>query len=255
MRYADDLAYVHHTGFADLARGAARFVVEELLPRAGITEGTVVDLGCGSGIVLRALQDAGYRAAGVDLSPAMVALAKKAAPRAKLVCASLYDVDLRALAPGGCAAVLAVGEPLSYGDEPLAPLFRRVRAALADGGVFTFDVIVDGPGPPLTRRAWMAGADWACLVDTVEDARRTSLSRDITTFRAARSTAPAGRRTTLYERAREVHHVRVLRRRDVERMLRAAGFRVRVLTRYGAHPLAVRRRAFLCTAAGRRGRR
>lgn len=233
-RYADDLSYVHHTGFADLARGAARFLVALLGPPPL----RIVDLGCGSGLVLRALTEAGHEATGVDLSPAMLALARRTAPRAHLLRGSLYRVPLPE-----ADAVLAIGEPLSYlepGGRPpaLGPFFVQVARALPRGGRFVFDVIVDGPGRSLSRRAWVAGEGWAVLVDTVEDAARSRLVRDVTSF---------VRRGRLWRRSREVHHVRVLSAALVERSLRDAGFAVSVRTRYGDHPLAERRRAFLCT--------
>lgn len=233
-RYADDLAYVHHTGFADLARGAARFVVAQL----GDEPRRVVDLGCGSGILLRALTDAGHQATGVDLSPAMLRLARRNAPRARLVRGSLYDVALPR-----ADLILAIGEPLNYLEPgqrtaPLAPFFRKAARALAPGGQLIFDVIVDGPGRSLTRRSWAAGADWAVLVDTREDRARHTLVRDVTSF---------VKRGAGYARTRELHHVRVLRTREVLRQLRAAGFSVRVRQSYGEHPLAERRRAFVCT--------
>lgn len=233
-RYADDLAFVHHTGFADLARGAARFVLDHV----GDAPKRVVDLGCGSGEVLRALTDAGHEAVGVDLSAAMLRLARDAAPRARLVRGSLYDVALPR-----CDAVLAIGEPLNYtepGRRPraLLPFFRRVHDALAPRGQLVFDVIVRAPGRSLTRRSWMSGGSWAVLVDTTEDDERRSLVRDVTSF----VKHGAG-----YRRTRELHHVRVLETRAVVVDLERAGFSVRVRTSYGDHPLAVRRRAFLCT--------
>jgi SAM-dependent methyltransferase len=233
VRYADDLAYVHHTGFADLARGAAKFLVESVS-----VSGAVVDLGCGSGIVLRALIDSGRDVVGVDLSKSMLAIAKRTAPEAKLVRDSLYDAKL----PRSCAGVFAVGEPLNYvepdGRAPsVLPLFRKVANALSSGGVFIFDVIVAKPGPLLTRRGWSAGEDWACLVDTREDASRKHLVRDVTSF---------VKHGAHYVRSREVHHVRVFETKKIVDDLRAAGFaRVRVTTSYGAHPLAIRRRAFI----------
>lgn len=233
-RYADDLAYVHHTGFADLARGAARFVVDEL----GEKPQRVLDLGCGSGLVLRALTDAGHEAIGVDLSRSMLALARKTAPRARLLRGSLYDVPLPRV-----DVVLAIGEPLNYleeGQRPraLAPFFRKVARALLPGGRFLFDVIVDGPGRSLSRRSFACGEDWAVMVETAEDAARTALVRDVTSF---------VKRGAAYQRTREVHRVRVLRTAALRKLLHAAGFTVSVRTSYGAHALAVRRRAFLCT--------
>ncbi len=45
--YSDDLAYIHHVGYGSFARDAAPGVLE-IFRRHDITDGLVVDLGCGS---------------------------------------------------------------------------------------------------------------------------------------------------------------------------------------------------------------
>lgn len=238
-RYRDDLAWVHHTGFADLARAAAPFLIAELRAR-GLRGGTVADLGCGSGLVLGPLAKAGYAPFGVDLSPAMLALARTAAPTATLRRGSLYTVPLPR-----CAAVFAVGEPLNYvaagaraaRHASLPRLFARVARALQPGGLFAFDVIVRGR-PSLTRARHVQGRGFDVFVTTRDE--DDVLWRDVVCF-AKRPGAPGWLRT------HELHRVRVLDTRALARQLREAGFAVKVARGYGAHPLPVRRRAFLCT--------
>jgi hypothetical protein len=53
MIYKDDLAYIHHTAFGAFARDAAPGLLEKLRG-AGIVDGLVVDLACGSGMSSRA---------------------------------------------------------------------------------------------------------------------------------------------------------------------------------------------------------
>src|SRR5262245_20468433 len=74
--YRDDLAVVHAEGFSAHAQAAA-LVLVEALRRRGIDRGLVVDMGCGSGPLSGAVVAAGYDALGVDLSPSMVALARR----------------------------------------------------------------------------------------------------------------------------------------------------------------------------------
>jgi SAM-dependent methyltransferase len=223
--YRDDLAYIHDAGFGNFAREAA-LVLLGALRRQGTLRGTVIDLGCGSGILSRAVAEAGYDVLGIDVSPAMIALARQRVPRGQFRVESLLNAELPP-----CVAVAAVGECFNYlFDESntkskLAKVFRRVYGALAPGGLFLFDVAEPGrvPGPE-PRRTFMEGDDWAVLATTEEDRRRALLIRRITSFR---------RVGELFRRDQEVHRQRLLTRADLARHLRKLGFRVRILRRYG----------------------
>jgi SAM-dependent methyltransferase len=58
---------------------------EAAIERVGIGEGTrVLEVGCGSGVFLRAAADRGARVAGLDASPALLELARARAPEADL---------------------------------------------------------------------------------------------------------------------------------------------------------------------------
>jgi 2-polyprenyl-3-methyl-5-hydroxy-6-metoxy-1,4-benzoquinol methylase len=83
MPYGEDLAYVHDVAFTDLARNAARTVLK-LLRERKIAGGLVVDLGCGSGVLAERLMRAGYDVLGVDVSGAMLRLARKRAPKCSI---------------------------------------------------------------------------------------------------------------------------------------------------------------------------
>jgi len=82
--YKDDLAYIHDVGFGDFAKKAAPGLLK-ILRRSGITKGLVVDLGCGSGIWAHELGEAGYKVLGVDISAAMLKLARKKVPQARFL--------------------------------------------------------------------------------------------------------------------------------------------------------------------------
>jgi len=225
VAYRDDLAYIHDAGFGGFAREAGPVLVDALR-RGRITDGLVIDLGCGSGILSGVVTDAGYRALGVDISEGMVALARKQVLRGEFRVDSLLSAKLPR-----CVAVAAVGECLNYlfddGNtiSTLAKLFRRIHASLVPGGLFLLDVAepgrVPGPGP---RRTYMEGDDWAVLVTSEEDGRHRTMTRRITTFR---------RVGELYRRDQEVHRQRLMTRSDVARQLRSIGFRVRILRGYG----------------------
>ncbi len=186
----------------------------------------MVDLGCGSGLLAKALCDAGHDAFGIDISKAMVALARTRAPAARFRVASLYTVPLPR-----CVAVTAIGECFNYLFDPrsarsrLLKLFRRVYSALEPNGVFVFDLAGPGPVPGSgVRRSYVEGRGWAVLVAAAADRRRSHLTRQITSFRKVGE---------LYRRDHEIHRLRLVAASDIAAQLRAIGFRVRVVRRYG----------------------
>jgi SAM-dependent methyltransferase len=240
--YGDDLAHAHDAGFGAYAREAAPGILG-ILREAGVDEGTVVDLGCGSGILLAALGGAGYQTVGIDPSAAMLRLARRAAPGARLVRAPAERADLP---PSD--AVTAIGEILCYLPAPatsaagLRRLFRKVAHALRPGGVFVFDALVADPADPMCYRNWRQGEDWAVLSDVDESAARERLTRRITTFRRVNGT---------WRRSQETHVLRVLDRRGIEQALAEAGFATRVSTRFGLMRLPSRRLCFRARKPGK----
>src|SRR5438876_10575720 len=129
--YDADLAYIHHTGFGDFATKAAPELLK-ILKCHGITRGTLLDLGCGSGIWARAAQNAGFHVIGIDQSQAMIDLARTVSSQSNFRCASLHAADFPQ-----CDVITAIGEAFSFLSAgpslPLTALFRRLARALRPG--------------------------------------------------------------------------------------------------------------------------
>ncbi len=218
--YREDLARIHDEGFGALASSAAP-VLLGALSLAGLSAGLVVDLGCGSGLLSQELSAAGYDVLGVDVSGPMLAIARRRVPRGLFRQESLLDTRLPR-----CVAVAAVGESFNYlFDErnsrgTLLALFRRIHRALVPGGVLLFDMATPRR---VASSAHLESRDWAVLVTA--ERSRTLLTRRITTFR---------RLGALYRRSHEVHRLRLVSRAEAVRLLREAGFRVRVLAAYAS---------------------
>ncbi len=221
--YGRDLAYIHDVGFGHFARSAAPGLLK-LIRQGRKVRGLVVDLGCGSGIWARELCSAGYDVLGIDISDAMITLARKRAPKAEFRRASFLTAEIPP-----CAAVTAMGECFSYlfdasnTKRGLSSLFRRVHEVLQPGGLLIFDVAapgrVPGPGP---QRSYREGDDWVVLVAAQEDHKL--LTRRITIFRKVGE---------LYRRDYEVHRLRLFKGPELAEQLRDMGFRVRMLAGYG----------------------
>lgn len=223
--YAEDLAYIHDVGHGDFARQAAPALLK-MLRRHGLTGGRVVDLGCGSGIWAETLTRAGYTVLGVDISPAMIALARKRVPAAEFRVGSFLKLKLPR-----CVAVTAIGEIVNYlfdeanSQAALTGLFRRIYHALAPGGLLIFDMLQPGHGGRTgVQRKWREGDDWAVLVEIEEDREQSQLTRRITSFR---------RVGKLYRRSYEEHRQRLYWSAELAADLRRMGFQVEWLRGYG----------------------
>ncbi|HEY6570301.1 MAG TPA: class I SAM-dependent methyltransferase [Candidatus Limnocylindrales bacterium] len=216
--YGPEQSGIHHEAFGRLAGRAADLLTAELAA-AGLAAGTIVDLGCGSGILARRMTDAGFDVIGVDLSAAMLEIARREAPGARFVQGSLLDAEL---APGS-VAVTATGEALNYavdaraGDDAFAALAARVAAALVPGGVLLFDVSVHGrSGPDRLRVQFHDRPGWSVGVRETED--DVSVTRAIATFRQLDD----GR----YERTDERHVLHLYDPDSLRSALEGVGFDV-----------------------------
>lgn len=236
MFYGADQAAIHHERFGALAGGAAADLLGALAD-AGLAGGTVVDLGCGSGILAREVTDAGYDVVGIDLSADMVELARASAPGAAFTVGSIHDVDL----PADCVGVTAIGEVLNYatderaGLEATRRLAERIHTALAPGGVWLLDLSGPGrAGPTGTFKQFHRYDTWCLGMTATEHPDDRRLDREITIF----AVESDGR----YRRIEELHVLRLYERDELAATLRAAGFDVEVADGYRtpvAHPNAL----------------
>ncbi len=232
--YQQDLAYIQAKGFGDFARGAAPEIVR-MLRATPVPVQRVVEVGCGAGPLTALLVDAGFDVTAIDLSPELVRIARTVCPAANFQLGSIYTAEIPA-----SDAIVAIGEPLTYHDEPDADsrvrgFIRRASNALPRHAPLIFDLIEVGE-PTLAGRSWRAGEDWAVLVETIEDQTSRTLVRNIETFRKVGNG---------YRRGHELHRVRLFDTREVSAWLGESGFRVNTATSYGQFELPPRRQAFL----------
>jgi SAM-dependent methyltransferase len=225
--YREDLSYIHHLGFGHLAKNAAE-VLLNALQHGGIDRGLVIDLCCGSGLLARDLTVAGYEVLGIDISEALLSIAKEHAPSAHFRQELIWESELPS-----CVAVTAIEECFNYlfddegnTDQALYELLGRIHTALDPGGLLLFDVAEPGRVPDSSglQRTHTEGEDWTVLMSAQEEHENRLLTRRITTFRKAGE---------LYRRDEEIHRLRLVARSELLETLGDLGFEVEILESYG----------------------
>jgi SAM-dependent methyltransferase len=93
--------------------------------------GPVADLGCGPGRVTAHLNDLGVSAFGVDLSPTMIDIARRAYPELRFDVGSMTALDLHDDSLGG---ILALFSTFHTPPQHLPTVFAEFHRTLAPGG-------------------------------------------------------------------------------------------------------------------------
>lgn len=225
--YETDLAYIHDQGYGGFARGSAPGLLN-LFRQNGIEDSKVVDLGCGSGIWAMQLSDAGYEAVGVDISPAMIEIARRRVPQTEFHIGSFLQFAIPI-----CRAVTALGEVFNYLFDPenslrsLEGVCKRVFDALAPGGLLIFDVAEPSRFRG-QKQAFTEGDDWTCLVEYQHNEQNQQLTRRIVTFRKVGDA---------YRRQEEIHCQQLFEESAIREILESIGFEVQTVRGYGEYAL------------------
>ena len=120
----------------------SRYLIS-LLKEYQVTDGTVVELGCGTGKMTRLLADAGYDMVGVDNSAEMLEIAGERQEEEERNDILYLLQDMRELELfGNIRAIVSVCDSMNYILEPedLKKVFGLVKEYLAEDGVFIFDL-------------------------------------------------------------------------------------------------------------------
>jgi SAM-dependent methyltransferase len=110
------------------ARPLERAILAEF---ADLVDGPVVEVGSGPGRVTALLDALGCNAFGVDLSPAMVALATRTYPELRFEVGSMTALDL---ADGSVGGVVAWYSIIHIPDDSLPNVFAEFHRVLEPGG-------------------------------------------------------------------------------------------------------------------------
>jgi SAM-dependent methyltransferase len=151
-----------------LDRGVLGAFAELVLGRVGNST-TVADVGCGPGRVTALLSSLGVDAFGVDLSPAMIEMARRDYPELRFKVGSMLELDIPAGSLGG---VLAWYSTIHVPDDRLPDAFAEFRRVLVPGGYLLLgfqvgDTVLhrtEGLGQPVSVDFHQRQPDWVAAV-------------------------------------------------------------------------------------------
>ncbi|WP_412537737.1 methyltransferase domain-containing protein [Longispora sp. K20-0274] len=107
--------------------------------------GPVADVGCGPGHTTALLRELGADAFGIDLSPAMVEIARREHPGARFEVGSMTDLQV---GDGSLAGVLSWWSLIHIPDEAVPGVVGQFHRVLRPGGVLAIGFHVGAePGP------------------------------------------------------------------------------------------------------------
>lgn len=125
VRYAE---FVRATGYLPLENGVLAAFAESVRAAGG---GLVADLGCGPGQGTARLRDAGLEAFGVDVSPAMLDLARAVYPGIRFAAGSM---DALEVGDGELAGIVSWYSIIHAAPEEVPGYFAEFARVLAPGG-------------------------------------------------------------------------------------------------------------------------
>lgn len=135
----DDFAWFYDRYWSSDALRWELVVLERLLLGELKAGARVLDACCGTGHLAAAMADRGLSVTGIDLSPTMIGLARRNAPRA-----TFRQADVRAVGPplGPFDAAVSMYDSLNHllGIDELAKAFKAIASCLMPRGSFVFDV-------------------------------------------------------------------------------------------------------------------
>lgn len=154
--YSGKTSYSGYDTFASIYRESSHFngnlninqtipeierFIKQNLPREVPENPKILDLCCGTGELVKALQSRGYQVTGLDGSEEMLRYARQNAANSEFILGDARSFQL----PSTFHGVISTGLGLNYvlELEELTSVFRNVYNALLADGVFMFDFRMD----------------------------------------------------------------------------------------------------------------
>ena len=193
--------------------------LKSLLEEQGISDGLMLELGCGTGSLTEILADAGYDMIGVDLSADMLDIAmEKREQSGNNILYLLQDMREFELF-GTVRAVVSICDSMNYlmSEEDMKTVFSLVNNYLDPGGIFIFDLNTVYKYRELLGETTISEnrPEGSFIWDNYYDEEEQINEYDLTLFIREEG--------DLYRKYEETHFQRAYKLETVKRLLKAAG--------------------------------
>lgn len=197
--------------------------MNKILIEQGVSEGLVLDLGCGTGSLTELLAQKGYDMIGVDNSQEMlqIAMDKRIASGQDIL---YLAQDMREFELYGTVkAVVSVCDSVNYITEPeeLKEVFRLVNNYLDPDGVFLFDFNTEHKYKDIIGSQVIAEAREACsfIWDNYYDEDEKVNEYELTLFVQSEESS------SLYRKYQETHYQRGYTLDEMKELIEQSGLR------------------------------
>lgn len=206
--------------------------IRKLLIKYGISEGILLDLGCGTGSITRRLADYGYDMIGIDNSEEMLNIAIEKKYEEEFVPENSKREDILYLKQdmrnfelyGTVAAVVCICDSLNYitKEEELLGIFTLANNYLEQGGIFLFDMNTEYKYKNVLGDNVIAEnrEDCSFIWENYYDEKESLNEYQVTIFVKAETDKEQGK---LYEKFSETHYQKAYSISVVKGLLEQAG--------------------------------
>ena len=193
-------------------------ILQERVSNALEQGSCIIDIGCGTGALVRMMKQQGFNTIGLDISSKMIEFASKADPAGQYLCRDVVSCEDQ-FQVDACLSNYDTLNNILH-EEELLKAFRRIYSWLKPYGIFWFDIC----DPEKYLREWnntstvMSQNDHVALIDSTYD-EATALARlHVVVFRPSSKSMWTRSEFEILERAYSPS--------TIEPLLRSAGFSI-----------------------------
>ncbi|MBP0723751.1 class I SAM-dependent methyltransferase [Bacillus sp. RG28] len=201
--------------------------LEDAFRDLGLTNPSIVDIGCGTGTLPILLAKKGYSVTGIDLSEEMLSMAMEKAEQEKVTIPFYMQnmMELEGFENIDCISILCDSLNYLQSEEEVAMTFQKVHESLKSGGLFIFDVhsIYKIKEIFANETFFIDDENLSLVWNCSQGEEDYSVEHDLVFFMRDEE-------SDLYERFEEYHIQTTFPVKTYEKLLKEAGFQIKKIS-------------------------